>query len=106
MLLDENLPRLLQRDLPGFDVQTVAAAGWAGVQNGELLRRAEAEFDVFITADRGLPYQRNLSQLSMGVVVLMVRSPKLEDLQPHASVLRQAIIDVQPGHVLYVPPVL
>jgi hypothetical protein len=42
----------------------------------------------------------------MGVVVLMVRSPKLEDLQPHASVLRQAIIDVQPGHVLYVPPVL
>jgi len=28
--------------------------GWAGLDNGELLARAEKDFDVFITVDRNL----------------------------------------------------
>lgn len=51
VLLDENLPRLLKRELPGFEVHTVAEMGWAGVKNGKLLRLAEAEFDILVTAD-------------------------------------------------------
>lgn len=53
VLLDEMLPRLLARELPGHNVTTVAQEGWTGVLNGELLRRAEAAgVAVFITADR------------------------------------------------------
>jgi hypothetical protein len=33
---------------------------FAGVKNGNLMRRAEAEFDVFVTVDRNLSYQQNL----------------------------------------------
>lgn len=45
VLLDECVPRGLRDLLPGHDVKTVAEAGWAGVKNGELLRRAAvAEF--------------------------------------------------------------
>lgn len=44
--------------------------GWAGVKNGELLRRAEAEFDVLVTADQQLPYQQNLSGRKLAIVVL------------------------------------
>ena len=40
VLLDENLPLDLARELLGHDVQTVAGLGWEEVKNGELLRRA------------------------------------------------------------------
>jgi predicted nuclease of predicted toxin-antitoxin system len=40
ILLDENLPLDLARDLLGHDVQTVVGLGWEGAKNGELLRRA------------------------------------------------------------------
>jgi hypothetical protein len=52
VLFDENLPRLLKRELPGFEVRTVVEIGWAGIKNGKLLRLAEAEFEVFVTADQ------------------------------------------------------
>jgi hypothetical protein len=54
VLLDENLPRGLKRELSGFEVRTVAETGWAGIKNGKLLRLAEAEFDVLVTADQNL----------------------------------------------------
>jgi hypothetical protein len=43
-----------------FDVRTVAERGWAGISNGQLLALASAEFDVFITLDRNLPFQQHL----------------------------------------------
>ena len=52
VLLNECVPRALRNDLPGHEVKTVAELGWAGVKNGELLRRAAAEFDLLITVDR------------------------------------------------------
>jgi hypothetical protein len=39
ILLDEQLPRQLAREFPGHDVHTVQQRGWAGLGNGELLRR-------------------------------------------------------------------
>jgi hypothetical protein len=46
------------------------ACGWAGIKNGELLRRAEAEFDLFITADKNLRYQQNHVSRSIAILVL------------------------------------
>ena len=37
--------------------------GWAGLDNGELLARAEKEFDIFITVDHNLTFQQNLTQV-------------------------------------------
>lgn len=51
VLLDECLPKKLKRELEGHTIITVPEQGWAGIKNGELLRLAEAEFDVFITID-------------------------------------------------------
>ena len=51
VLLDEQLPRQLAREIGGHDVSTVQQRGWAGLKNGELLRvAAEASFEVLITA--------------------------------------------------------
>jgi len=62
VLLDEQLPRRLARELTGHQVRTVHQQGWAGLKNGELLRRAAREgFEVFVTADQNLEFQQNLS---------------------------------------------
>ncbi len=51
ILIDECLPKKLKLDLPDHFVKTVPEAGWAGKQNGELLRVAELNFDVLLTND-------------------------------------------------------
>ena len=33
------------------------APGWTGMKNGDLLRAAEMEFEVFVTTDQNLRYQ-------------------------------------------------
>jgi len=43
------------------------------IKNGELLALAEKEFDVFITVDRNLSFQQNLS--NFGIAVLVLRAP-------------------------------
>jgi hypothetical protein len=42
ILLDEQLPRQLAQEIPNHEVRTVQQQGWAGLGNGELLRRAAA----------------------------------------------------------------
>ena len=54
VLLDECVPRPLSKLLPEHEVLTVQRMGWSGINNGELLGRAEGEFDAFITADKNL----------------------------------------------------
>ena len=103
VLLDENLPRLLKRDLAEHQVQPVAEAGWAGTKNGALLRLAESAFDVFVTADRNLEHQRTLSTLSLGVVLLAAGSTKLDDLRRLAPSISAAISAVPPGQILRIP---
>jgi len=61
ILLDECTPRLLKRLLSDFEISTVQDMGWTGVTNGALLAMAEAEFDVFVTTDKNLRYQQNLT---------------------------------------------
>jgi len=83
VLLDEQLPRHLARELRGHEVSTVQQKGWAGLKNGELLRRAaDAGFEVFLTADRNLEFQQNLSQTRLRVILLVAPSNTLEDLLP------------------------
>ena len=65
--------------------------GWAGTLDGDLLLLVESEFDVFITVDRNLPYQQNLTVLDLVVLVLVARSNRLADLQPLVPKILEAI---------------
>jgi len=51
----------LKRELSDHEARTTPEMGWAGKRNGELLRLAEREFDIFLTVDRKLQNQQNLS---------------------------------------------
>jgi hypothetical protein len=82
--LDECLPRRLKRELAGHDARTAPEMGWASKRNDELLALAAAEFDVFLTADRNLSYQQDVSMFDIALVVLVARSNRIEDLRPLA----------------------
>ena len=100
VLLDEQLPRQLAREISGHDVGTVQQCGWAGFKNGDLLRAAaDAGFDVFITADRNLQFQQNLSQSRIGIILLVAASNALEDIRPLVPSLLAAISKSRVGQV-------
>jgi hypothetical protein len=100
ILLGEQLPRRLARELVGHFVLTVQQLGWTGVRNGELLRRAAAyQFDVFETGDQNVEFQQNLSQSPLCVVILAARSNQLKALIPLVPALQQAVLNPRPGEV-------
>ena len=96
ILLDESLPRDLAALLVGHEVVTVRAVGWSGVKNGKLLTLAAARFDVFITADRNIEFQQNLSALPIAVLVLIVRRTRIQDIQPLIPELLKVLDHVSP----------
>lgn len=103
ILLDESLPRQLAGELTGHDVRTVRQQKWNSMRNGELLARAQVEgFDVFITADQNLEYQQNLARASIGVIVLIARTNRIEDLISLVPDLLETLSNTQPGKILYV----
>ncbi|BAT55150.1 hypothetical protein NOS3756_41290 [Nostoc sp. NIES-3756] len=95
ILIDECIDRRLTRQLSGHTVKTVPQMGWAGLPDGELLRLAQNEFDVFITVDRNLPFQQNLAVLDLAVLVLQAPSNRLADIQVLMSQIL-AIVDTVP----------
>ena len=101
VLVDEQLPRHLAAHILGHNVRTVQQQGWAGLTNGELLRRAsETGFEVFLTADQNLQYQQNLARSPMCVIVLVAASNALEDLLPLVPSVLDAIPTSQPGLIV------
>ncbi len=80
LLLDESEPARLRRALATHRVRTVGEMGWSGVKNGKLLALAAVEFDAFVTVDKNLPYQQNLTTLPNAVVVLDAVSIELPAL--------------------------
>ena len=102
VLFDENLPRLLRRTLPEFEIRTVQEEGSGSFRNGDLLRRAEGRFDVLLTADRRMQYQQKLTAFGIGVVVIVTPRLQLQLLERAAEALRGAIANVKPGEVIHV----
>ena len=96
ILLDESLPRDLAQFITGHDVSTVRNEGWAGIKNGKLLALAGARFDVFLTADRNLEFQQNLTTLPLAVVVLICSRTRLQNIVPLVPELLELLNHLPP----------
>jgi predicted nuclease of predicted toxin-antitoxin system len=103
VLLDECLPKRVARLLVGHEVITVRQMNWLGLSNGRLLAVANPQFDVFLTVDKNLVRQQDLTGLRIAVVVLRSRSNKIEDLGPLVPQVLALLASVQPGTVTFVP---
>src|SRR5687767_3824064 len=90
-------PHQMRLELTGHDIFTVAYMKWAGVENGELLRRAAADgFDALITTDRGLEYEQNQAALPLAVVVLIAKDNKQATIIALVPHLLRALANLQP----------
>ncbi|NJO17974.1 MAG: hypothetical protein HC877_20280 [Thioploca sp.] len=61
-------PRKIKQAFPGHLVTTVGEMGWAGKNNGELLKLAEEVFEVLVTADKSIQHQQNFTSRSLILV--------------------------------------
>ena len=71
VLFDNGTPRGVAVALPDHTVDEARSHGWDTLRNGDLLDAAEAAgFDVFLTTDRNIRYQQNLTDRRIAIVVL------------------------------------
>ena len=73
--------------------------GWAGIKNGDLMKLAEADFDVFITVDRNLSYQQNLPRFNIALIVLRAVSNRYDDLKPISEKVLESLQNIAPGRL-------
>jgi predicted nuclease of predicted toxin-antitoxin system len=103
ILLDECLPVDFRHHLPDHEVHSAEWAGFKGLKNGELLRKVEnAEYDVLLTTDRGIPYQQNLTRRRISIMVIQAPTNQLEDLLPVVGAVLSKLTEIGPGQVAFV----
>jgi len=95
IIIDECVPSIVKRSLPKRAIMSVQEMGWAGIKNGELLKLVAAEFDVFITSDKNLRFQQNLSDLEFAIVLLP--SNQVPVVRSLLSKLDETLNDIGPS---------
>ncbi len=96
ILLDESVPGRLGALLVGHQATSVQKRGWSGIKNGRLLALASSEFDVLLTADKGIEHQQNLATLPIAVLVLLTTSNRMQDLAPLVPSILRALNHLMP----------
>lgn len=75
-------------------------AGFAGEKNGRLLELAEKSgFNVFLTVDRGLQYQQNMTGRKIAVAIIRASSNRLSDILPSLEKICQGLLAIKLGDV-------
>ena len=72
--------------------------GWSNLSNGDLLAKAESQFDLMLTTDQNLQYQQNLTGRKLAIVVLPTTS--WPEIQKRASSVVSAVSGMKPGGYL------
>ena len=103
VLLDECIDEGLRHSFIGHDCQTCRYAGLKSLTNGRLLTAAEeAGFEVLVTVDQNIPYQQNLRDSAISLLVLQARTTNLDDLLVVMPDVLQALDALKPGEVVRV----
>ncbi len=100
ILLDECVPSPMQSLLGNHVCTTVQDRGWSGVRNGDLLQRAEAEFDLFITSDQNIRYQQNLGERHLAILELSTND--IARIRAAASLIEAALNEIRPNELRHV----
>jgi hypothetical protein len=95
ILLDECVPWPFHHFLSTHTCTTAQTRGWGGSSNGELLRLAEAEFDLFVISDQNLRYQQNLAKQKIAILELSTND--IRRLRAAANEILAAINEMAPG---------
>jgi uncharacterized protein DUF5615 len=101
ILFDECILRKFKNSFAGHESLTVPEAGFAGKKNGELLLLAERQgFEIFLTMDKGVEYEQNLTGRSIAIMILRAKSNRLADLLPLAEACELQMRLIRAGQTL------
>lgn len=104
ILFDHCTPRPLRGYLDPHTVDTADDRGWAELDNGELISRAEEHgYDLFVTTDADMLDQQVLVDRRLGVVVILSNRWPLIRQVARAGAVRTAVESTAPGSVAVVP---
>ena len=98
ILPDECVPWPMHKILRGHSCSTVQGQGWGGIKNGDLLQRAEGEFDLFITCDQNIRYQQNLT--GRRIAILELSTNDLGRIEAARALVGEALENIQPNEFL------
>lgn len=103
VLLDVCTPVQVRNALPNHEVRTAVGMGWGQMENGDLLREAEAAgFDLLIICDKNLRHQQNLTGRRLAILELWTNHrPTLEQ---HWPLIGKTASAMQPGQYLALNP--
>jgi hypothetical protein len=77
VFLDEQLHVNLKIYLSSYNVFEPKDFGWQGYQNGVLRQKLnDRKFDIFITADKNIPFQQNLQKINFCIFYVDTPSTK------------------------------
>lgn len=86
ILLDECVTKKLKSYLYGHEVITVTQKGWNGLKNGMLLQKAvEDSFDLLLTIDKNILYQRKVENYDIIIVVFDTPSSSIDSVSKFIS---------------------
>lgn len=96
VLLDNCVDQRLARLLPEHEVVHVRSLGWKDFPDGDILKRADEEFRVLVTVDKGMARQ-NAAPKQLSVIVLYMHPTTIESYRDNIELIREAIEMAPPG---------
>ena len=102
VLLDECVPKRIRAELAGHTVSTVVETGWSGIKNGQLLDLSASKFDCFLTVDRNLQFQQNVSALPIAVIVVHALDNRYASLVALMPKVREVLASMEPRQLVTV----
>lgn len=84
--------------LAGHECTNPFRCGWNGVTNGELLKLAESEFQLFITSDQNLRYQQNLT--GRRIAILELSTNDLRRILAAEPLIVEAVLSIKGSEYL------
>ncbi len=84
----------MHKFLVGHKCSTAQQHGWGGIKNGDLLRLAEKEFNLFITSDQNIRYQQNLA--GRQIAILELSTNDYRRIKASSELIQSTIAAIQP----------
>lgn len=101
-LLDECIVAGLETHFTRLEAVTAKVAGTLGLENGKLLKFADEHYEVFITVDKNLPFQQNLRNLQLRLVLVRTFDTRLAAMAALVPAIENAAFLATPGDFVIV----
>jgi hypothetical protein len=96
ILFDHCVPAPLRRSLASHEVKLAVEMGWQGLQNGELIAKAEAAgFNLLISTDQNIRYQQAITGRRISLLVLLKQN--WPELRPHTARVAECVDAIRSG---------